>query len=287
MTQKRATPTAKRRRVGAQLRRYREDVPLKSGDAAKLMKWDTTRLSRIERGLYRVSGDEVRELIDKYGVDDPVAVDEIAAAAEEPPGAGWWSSYPMSTPYRDFVELEADSETIRIVNPVVIPGPVQTHGYAREIITRSAHPETEQRAEQLVSIRMARQEILYRPVKPVKLQALIPQSALHAEFETAPVVMKEQLRKLLDVSELPNVTIQIIPVSAHPAFVSNGAVTILTFRHPWAPVVSIDNPMGGDHSEDQRQVAYMEAVFEQTASIALPVDKSRDLLTEYLDGLRK
>lgn len=288
MTQKRATPTVKRRRVGAQLRRYREDADLKSSDAAKLMKgWDTTRLSRIERGLYRVSGEEVRELAGKYGVSDEVAVSEIARAAEEPPNTGWWSSYPVAQAYRDFVELEADADELHIVNPVVIAGPVQTHGYAREIITRSANTGAEQRAEQLVSIRMARQEVLYRPVKPVKLHVLIPQSALHAEFEAAPVVMKEQIRKLLDVIDLPNVNLQVIPLNAHPAFVSNGAMTILKFRHPWAPVVSLDNPMGGDHSEDQEQVAYMEAVFEQTASNALSVDKSRDLLSTYLEGLHK
>ncbi|WP_327417259.1 DUF5753 domain-containing protein [Streptomyces sp. NBC_01233] len=229
----------------------------------------------------------MRDLAAKYGVTDEAAIAEVAAAAAEPPGTGWWSSYPVAQAYRDFVELEADAEKIRIVNPVVIPGPVQTHGYAREIITRSANAGAERRAEQLVSIRMARQEVLYRPDKPVQLHALIPQSALHAEFDTAPVVMKEQIRKLLDVAELPNVTLQIIPLNAHPAFVSNGAMTILTFQHPWAPVVSIDNPMGGDHSEDKDQVAYLEAVFEQTATIAHSVDRSRDVLVEHLEGLHK
>lgn len=251
--------------------------------------WDTTRLSRIERGLYRISGEDVVTLTSKYGVDDREAVAEVAKVAEEPPGAGWWAPYAgrIGQPYLDFVELEAEADTIRIQHPVVVPGPLQAPSYVREIVTRASTTLTKTRAEMLVSIRLARQELLTRTDRPVRLHALVPETALHARFDSGPAVMRDQLRKLLDVAEMPNVKLQIVPLTAHPAFGSNGAMTLLTFRHPWIPVASVDNYTGGTHTEDPEEVTFLEAEFDQIADIALPVDQSRDLLNEYLEGLHK
>ncbi|MGW3121372.1 helix-turn-helix domain-containing protein [Streptomyces sp. NPDC001107] len=289
MTQKRATPTIMRRRVGAQLRRWRGDV--RSGDAARLMGWDTTKLSRIERGLYRISGDEVRDLCAKLGVDDEAGVNEVAKVAEEPVGGdhGWWKAYDgrASQSLLDFVQLEARASAVRMHHPIVIPGPLQTPGYVREIIGRSPAAITPDQVEILIAIRLARQEVLTRTENPVDFHALVPESAFHAKFESGPGIMRDQLRKLLDVSERPNVELQILPLSAHPTYGSNGATTILTFEHPWVPIVSVDNPLGGTHSEDPEQIDFMERIFNAVANVALPADRSRDLITEYLEGLHK
>ncbi|MEV7872722.1 helix-turn-helix transcriptional regulator [Streptomyces sp. NPDC088124] len=285
MTQKRATPTIKRRRVGAQLRRWRGEM--RSGDAARLMDWDTTRLSRIERGLYRISGEDVRELCKKLGVEDQAAVDEVAKVAEEPAGSGWWAPYAslMSPAYLDFIELETEAQTIRIQHPKVIPGLVQSHGYVREILSHAR--TTTEATEPMVTVRLARQEVLTRTSKPVQFHGLIPESAFHARFESGPGLMKDQMRKLLDASQMPNIKLQIVPLTAHPSYGSNGSMTIFTFQHPWTPVASVDNPMGGSHTYDLEQVGYLETEFDHIASIALPVDESRDLMNEYLEGLHK
>ncbi|QKZ20327.1 helix-turn-helix domain-containing protein [Streptomyces chartreusis] len=281
MTQKRATPSIKRRRVGAQLRQWREAIEMPSGDAARAMGWSQPRFSRVERGYYRIGRAEVIDLCAKIGVDDPEAVEEVARVAEEPTGTGWWASYAdkASEAYLDFVELEAEATSIRTVHPKVIPGLVQSPRYVREMHTsaRSNNPES------LIALRLARQEVLSR----AQFHGLIPESAFHAEFESSPGLMKDQLRKLIDAAEMENVTLQILPLKAHPSVGSNGAMTILTFRHPWTPVASIDNPMGGSHTYDPAQVAYLEAEFENIASSALPVDQSRDLLSEYLEGLHQ
>ncbi|MFD7015230.1 helix-turn-helix domain-containing protein [Streptomyces sp. NPDC059928] len=284
-TVKTATPTIKRRRVGAQLRRWRGT--LKSGEAAKLMSWDTTRLSRVERGLYKISAEDVRKLAELYGVIDADGVEEVARVAEEPPGAGWWRPYVgrVSDRLIDFIDLEADAATVRMQHRSIVPGPLQSPGYVREMIGRAPMAVPPDRAETLVSIRLARQEILTRTQHPVNFHALVPESAFHATFESGPAIMRDQLRRLLDLSELPNITIQILPMTTHPAFGSNGASTILTFRRPWVPVASVDNPMGGTHTEDPDQVSYLETEFAGIARVALPADKSRDLISEHLEGL--
>ncbi|MFI5749107.1 helix-turn-helix domain-containing protein [Streptomyces sp. NPDC051644] len=284
MTQKRATPTIKRRRVGGQLRRWRGSM--KSGDAAKLMGWDTTRLSRIERGTYRISGKEVGDFCTKLEVDDPAGIEEVARVAGEPMGEGWWAAYAgrIGQNYLDFIELEADAESLQIQHPVIIPGLLQSPGYVREMITRAPTAVSPAHAEMLVSIRLARQGILS---KAVKLHCVVPESALHAKFESGPAIMRDQIRKLLDVSEMPNVELQLTPLTTHPTYGSNGAITVLAYKHPWAKVASVDNPMGGNHTDDFQQVSFLEKEFEAIAEIALPADKSRDLLNEYLEGLHQ
>ncbi|MEU6932894.1 DUF5753 domain-containing protein [Streptomyces sp. NPDC046374] len=287
--QKRATPTVMRRRVGGQLRRWRGDMP--SGTAAKKMGWDSVKLGRIERGLYRISADEVRQYAgDVLAVDDAIGIEAVAEAAEEPVGGGgWWRAYEneISPALYDFVQLENRARTVRLQHGSIVPGPLQSPAYVREIITRSTSTVTPKMAEVLIAVRLARQEILTRTEKPVHLHAIVPESAFHTVFESGPSIMRDQLRKLIDLSALPNITLQILPLTAHPTFGSNGASTMLTFDHPWASVASVDNPMGGTHTEEPKAVSYLENEFKGISSAALPVDKSREVLTEYLEGTTK
>ena len=253
---------------------------MSAADAAKEMGWDQTHLSRVQRGQYRISAENVRKLCGLIGVDDQAAVEEVARVAEKPLGGGWWAPYAgrLSDAYLDFIELEAEAESIRIYHPVVIPAPLQSAGYVRELLTRAASNLTVERGEMLTSVRMARQEILTRDERPAKLHVLVPEPALHARFDTGPAVMRDQIRKLIDATEMPNVTLQLVPLTAHPAFVTKGPLTLLSFRHPWVPVVSVDNPMGGTHTEEPEKVSALEDEFGLISSIALPVDEVHDAL---------
>ena len=257
-----------------------------SGEAAKLMGMPGSRWSRVERGYYRCSRAEVYKLCEKLGIDDPDGVEEVARAAEEPTGAGWWAPYVGRIGQRllDFIELESEATEIYIHHPVIIPAPLQIPGYIREMIYRAPITTSTAQAESLVAVRIARQEILTRTDQPVKFQALVPESAFHAAFDSGPAIMRDQLRRLLDVSDLPNVRLRIIPLTAHPTYGAGGAITLMKFRHPWAPVVSVDNLMGGTHTEEPEPVNILEKGFTGIASIALPADESRDLLKNYLEG---
>ncbi|OON71847.1 XRE family transcriptional regulator [Streptomyces tsukubensis] len=255
----------------------------KTGEVARRMQWDGTRLSRILRGTYRISGEDVRKLADVVGIEDPEGVEEVARVAEEPLGSGWWAAYAgrIGQNYLDFIELEAEAYELQIQHPVIIPGLLQSPGYVREMITRAPTAVSPEHAETLVAIRQARQAVLS---KVGRLHALVPESALHAKFESGPALMRDQIRKLLDASQMPNVELQLIPLTVHPTYASNSAITIMSYKHPWAKVATIDSPMGGNHTEDAEQVAFLEKEFAAIANIALPVDKSRDVLNEYLEG---
>ncbi|EFG65050.1 xre family toxin-antitoxin system, antitoxin component [Streptomyces sp. SPB074] len=283
MVQKRAVPTIKRRRVGAQLRRWRG--PMKSGDAAKLMGWDITRLSRIERGTYRVSSEEVRAFAAKLGVDDPEGVEEVALAAEEPAGAGWWVPYTghVQADLLDFVQMEAEADVIRVQHYSVVPGLLQSPAYMRELIAHEARLDARQ-VGMLINLRLARQSVLGNLTR---LHAIVPEAALYPRFEDNPGIMRDQMRRLLDVSDMPNIDLQVLPLTAHPKYGSNGATTLLDFKHPWTSVASVDGPSGGFHTEDADLVAFQSVEFRSIANVALPFSETRDLLREHLERLHK
>jgi hypothetical protein len=275
-----------RRRVGNLLRSYREAAELAPGAAAKRLGWDSTRQGRIERGIYRVPEGDVRKMLEAYGIQgDEEAVRELAAASNEPPGAGWWASYVghISDSLLDFIVLESKAAKIQVQHPAIIPGLLQAPGYVREIMTNPLHPDNRERSDMLSAIRMARQAVLHRPGDPVHLHALISEAALLHRFPAAPRVMKEQLGRLADAAGQPNITIQIVPVDVPAYTAANQAMTILNFRHPWPTAVSIDSALGGNILDESAEVNYLSVVFEKIAEVALPADESRDRINAHLE----
>lgn len=284
MAKKRLPQPVMRRRVGAVLRTWREEAEVTPSAAAGMMGWDNPRLSRVEHGVYRVSAEEVRFFASKYCIEEPKSVEEVARAAEQEPG--WYAPYAgkINQQYLDYIELESWAAGIRIHHSAIVPGLLQSPSYAREMITRGVPSVSKSEAEMLINIRLARQEILSRE-QPTQIQALIPESALHARFEQGPGTMRDQIRRLLDVCEMPGITLQVVPLTAHPVYGANGAMTLLDYRKPWMPVASVDSVLGGNHTDEPQNVQVIEEQFAEIASIALPADKSRDVLNEHLEGL--
>lgn len=286
MTQKKLPPPVMRRRAGSLLRSYRENADLGPGVAAKRLGWDSTRQGRIERGIYRVSEDDIRKMLELYGIHgDDEAVRELAAASNESAKAGWWGSYvgQVSDALLDFVVLESKSKKIRVQHPAIIPGLLQAPQYVREIFNSPLHPDNRELSDMLSAIRMARQEVLHRPGNPVHLHALISEAALLHRFPKAPGVMKEQLRKLADDAGQANITIQIVPVDVPAYAAANQAMTILDFRHPWQPLVSIDSSLGGNFLEKSAEVDDLGVVFDRIAELALSADESRERINTHLE----
>ncbi|WP_171059903.1 helix-turn-helix domain-containing protein [Streptomyces montanus] len=286
MTQTKLPPPVMRRRVGSLLRDFRERADLGPGAAAKQLGWDSTRQGRIERGIYRVTEEDIRKMLEAYGIHgDEEAVREMAAASNESPKAGWWGSYigQVSDALLDFVTLESKAKKIRVQHPAIIPGLLQAPGYVREIFNNPLHPDNRGLSDMLSAIRMARQEVLHRPGNPVQLHALISEAALLHRFPNAPGVMKEQLRKLADDAGQSNITIQIVPSDVPAYAAANQAMTILDFRHPWPTAVSIDSSLGGNFLDKPAEVSALVVVFEKIAELALPADESRDRINAHLE----
>ncbi|MFI1352444.1 DUF5753 domain-containing protein [Streptomyces sp. NPDC020898] len=184
------------------------------------------------------------------------------------------------------LRTETDAETICAWSPLVVPGLLQTAAYARETIGGVTTSRTPDEVTALTQVRMARQSVLSRPGTALELWAIIHEAALHQRFAVRPATMREQLRRLLDVSEMPNITVQLMPLNstAHPGVV--GGFTLTGFPQPMPSVVLLENLSGATYVEGDDATPFAKA-FERIRATALPVEDSLARIAELEEGHRK
>ncbi|MET7727516.1 helix-turn-helix domain-containing protein [Streptomyces mirabilis] len=278
-------PPVLRRRLGGLLRHYRKDSGRTLAQAAGILDWDNTRLSRVETGQYQIKADEVSTLLQEYGLGDAETIAEVTRVI----GSGhraWWAAYADVLPqaYADLIALESDAVTIRCYFPQLIPALLQTPAYAHAIISSSPRAATQKTATALVQVRQGRKEILTRPAGPTELRTVIDESALYPRAGSASDLMRDQLLSLLDMAERENVTLRVMPLDAplHSGLTSN--MTIMDFRHPWPALAVVDHTRGGVFLEEPEDVAAFTEVFDAVCETALPTDESRNVIKKYLKG---
>ncbi|MDT0450986.1 helix-turn-helix domain-containing protein [Streptomyces hesseae] len=207
-----ARRTARRRRLGAELKALREAAKVTSEEAARAIHGDRTKISRQETGRHRVLRLELDVLLDLYQVGDEKLREWLIALASEGGKRSWWRQHSDKIPpgFKELLTLESDAERIAVFQSQLIPGLLQTRDYATAIINgHSAHLADDKR-EFYVNLRMERQEIFQRAVPPQYL-AIIQEGALRQEIG-GPKVLTEQLRHLVALSRAPEMTIQVIPL---------------------------------------------------------------------------
>jgi transcriptional regulator with XRE-family HTH domain len=284
----RAKPTLRRRRLGGALKGFREKAGLTIDVSASEMGWDNGKLSRIENAKAQIWPREIAPLLKVYGVEDPVIVTALEELAKNAGKQGWWQTYGdvIGGVYQDYMFLESDASSLRVHAPNVIHGLLQTNGYAREVIAATAITRSPDEVAALAEVRQARQAILTRPGNPLKVWAVIHEAALRQGFPARPDVMPAQLQRLLDLSELTNVDIQVMPLDASPHPGLAGPFDIVSFGGPWPTVVNLENLRGGFFMEGD-DVAVFEAAFERTVAAALPIDVSRETIKKIMEGTQQ
>lgn len=282
----RAVPTLRRRRLGGELRKYRNAARLSLEVASRAMDWDDTKLSRIENAKSRIPAQYVAPLLEQYGVTDPEIVDALEMLARDAGKQGWWQNYGdvVALSYKDYLTLETDAESIHTYAPGLIPGLLQTGAYAREIIAATAITRTTEDVATLAEVRKARQSILTtREGGPLKFWAVVNESAFYQRFAGQPALMRDQLRHLLDMADLPNITLQVMPLTATPHPGMAGLFGIVRFPHPWPTVVDLENIRGGYFVEGTEDVKVFETAFERIVAAALSVDDSKQVIRKIME----
>ena len=285
-----AAPTLRRRRLGEALRNYRSAAGLSLDQAVEKMEgsWDGPKLSRIENAKARISPKEVSVLLGEYGVTDPEIVAALEELARTAGRTGWWTAYGGAVPQhlQDTISAQDDAESIRQYHPTAIPGLLQIGAYAREITAATAFNLPPEEHAAIVEVRIARQAILTRPRNPVKYWAVIHESLLMQRFASHPSLMREQLRHLLDMADLPNITIQVMPLTAgaHPG--ASGNLTITQFPKPWPALISVENRHDMRYQEDDAEETKLYGeYFDRIVASALPADQSRETIRKHMEGI--
>ncbi|GAU66648.1 putative transcriptional regulator [Streptomyces sp. NBRC 110611] len=285
----RLVPTVRRRRLGGTLRRLRNEAGVSIDAASEGMEWDPSKLSRIENAKAHLPVKDVARLLSRYKVTDPAVITALEGLAQDANKTGWWTTYGnvVADGYKDYIGLEEDAASTHIYAQGLIPGLLQTGAYAREIIAGTAPHLAPDDVAALAEVRKKRQAILTdssRPNGPLKLWAVIHEAVLSYRSAAQPSLMREQLRHLLDMTDLPNMTIQVMPkdAPAHPGMV--GPFHVVRFPSPWPTVINLENIRGGYFVEGTDDVQAFESGFELIVAAALPVDDSRETIKKIMEG---
>jgi transcriptional regulator with XRE-family HTH domain len=231
----RCGPTALRIALGAQLRRLREARNLTTGEAAEAIRATHSKISRLERGRSAARQRDVADLLTLYGVTDEAERERLLELARQATAPGWWQQYGDILPkwFELYVGLERAASVIRAYEVQFVHGLMQTEDYARAVILiANAHAPAEE-IDRRVSIRMKRQQLLTQPDAP-ELWAVLDEAALR-RAPCSRDVMRAQLEHLQQITDLPNVTLQIVPFHVGPHAAAGGPFTILRFPEPDLP----------------------------------------------------
>lgn len=283
----RSSPTVKRRRLAAELRSRREHAGLTIEDVAERLEWSTAKISRIENARVTVMPRDVKFLLSVYGLTDrDDGWDALLALARESRQKGWWQQYGEAVPdwFEVFVGLEAEAATIWGYAAEFVPGILQTEDYARAVHRAQLINASEGDIERLVTVRMARQELLTSDDAPEVW--LVLNEAVVRRVVGGRAVMHEQINRLIEASKLPNLTIQIVPFNAgaHPAM--DGAFSLLSFPEPSDPnIVYIEYHTGALYMERQQEVTRYRLMFDHLRASAASVDASRAIMARVAEEL--
>ncbi|MEV5078311.1 helix-turn-helix transcriptional regulator [Streptomyces sp. NPDC056159] len=270
-------PTVRRRRLGQELRRLRELKGMTAEEVAERLLVSQSKISRLENGRRSISQRDVRDLCGVYEVEDHRIVDSLMQMAKDSRQQGWWHSF-GDIPYSVYIGLETDAASLRIYDPQVVPGLLQTRQYAEALIA-GALPETAPAdIEKRVQVRMRRQERISAAENPLRLWTVLDEAALR-RIVGSPALMREQLEHLVKQSRLPHVTVQVIPfdMGAHPGL--NGQYAILEFPDTAdSSVVYIEGVTSDLYLEKANDVQKYSVMYEHLRAQALNVEQSRQFI---------
>ena len=278
-------PTVLRILLGAQLRRLREAKRITLEDAGQVIRASGSKMSRLETGRVGFKDRDISDLLTLYGVTDTEQRDAIRSLARDASAQGWWHDYSDILPnwFEAYVGLEEATTGIRAYEIQFVPGLLQTEDYARAVTMLGHARRAADQIERRVSLRMARQDVLTGP-HPPHLWVVLDEAVLRRSVGR-PGVMRGQLKHLLEATEWPNVTIQVIPFQAGGHAAAGGPFSILRFAEFDLPdVVYLEQLTSALYLDKRETVEHYLAVMERLCLEASPASATAKVINDIMAG---
>jgi hypothetical protein len=244
-------------------------------------------LSQIENGQTALRRRDLKFILDAYGVPDGPYKNGLLELCDQDravrTGSHWWDEYEgvVSPAGLDVVSLEFYAASFESVNGRCVPGLCQIASYTEAVMTPALTKEHEALTPQMVAFRQARQQVLHRP-DPIRLHSILDEAVLRRPFG-GPRVLRAQLEHLLELSELPHVTFQVLPFSCASNPAGAGSFCLLNIGDPLIlQLAMIDIVHRRRMLDDKADVDLHRIVFDQASAAALSETASRDMILRVL-----
>lgn len=287
MTSDASSPLLLRWELAQMLRELRLARGMSASEVAVGLGWAPSKLSRIENREGGISPGDVRELLDIYGITDPEDIKRWVDMAREARARGWWQHGDVSTNlpsfFVNFLGLEAGASAEYDYRGGLVTGLLQTADYARAVLGSGAPgtPSDKGELDRRVEIRLQRQHILHRDVDPLQLWALLDEGVLRRRIG-GPSVLRDQLRHVIELSALDNVTVQILPdTEVHPGLDFPFSILHFGDELPITGVVYLENFHRSVYLDDRGNLNQYQTAFDTLAKRALDPEASRALIHQH------
>ncbi|MET8687458.1 helix-turn-helix transcriptional regulator [Streptomyces sp. NPDC004732] len=269
--------TARRVRLGAELRKLREATGMKAREAAALLGADSVQMSQIESGVAGVSAERVHRLAAHYACTDEALIDALKALATDRT-RGWWEEYRGVLPpvFLDVAELEHHATFLREVVITHVPGLLQTADYARAVYSYMVPGLPASELDPRVEHRMRRRAVIEGD-NPTPYETVIHEFALRIRVSDRHVT-RAQLREILDQIEGDHATVRVVPTD-QDGFAGAGASMMYT----GGPVPQLDTglrdaPTGTAFIDAEPQLNQLRTLFRKVEKASLDPTASRDFI---------
>lgn len=282
----RAGPTAVRMLLGSQLRRMREAAGITPEQAGYSIRASRSKISRMEHGRVSFKDRDIADLMTLYGVTDEEIRAGVLSLAARANTQGWWAQYGDILPdwFEVYLGLEAAASLIRTFEIQFVHGLFQTEDYARAV-TRLGHSAASvDEIERRVHLRIKRQELLHGG-DPPRVWSVMDEAALRRPVGGR-TVMRAQIQHLLEVAELPSVTLQVVPFELGGHAGAGGSFTVLRFgmQRDLPDVVYIEQLNSALYLDKAAELDHYMEVMNRLSADAMKPDATerfmRDLLRE-------
>jgi transcriptional regulator with XRE-family HTH domain len=281
------SPVVQRRRLRTELRKAREEAGLTQEQVAAAMEWSPSKVIRIEAGTSRISTNDLKALLRHLDIVDAQRTSELLVLARAARAPSWWSQYRhiASPGFLQFVEYEAAASATSNFEPLLVPGLLQTEEYARAVIQQFGEQPTEERVDALVKLRMTRQELLKR-ADPPRLSFILDEAVVR-RLVGGRAVMRRQVHHLIQMADIPNVTIELVPFSAgvHPGM--HGPFVVIEFPDTAdEDALYLESPRGDVVYRDAPdEIKASREIFRQLRVMSLRPEGSVTYLSKVADEM--
>ncbi|MFF1452888.1 helix-turn-helix domain-containing protein [Streptomyces sp. NPDC058274] len=269
--------------LGSHLRRLREARGITREAAGYSIRASESKISRMELGRVSFKTRDVEDLLTLYGITDEVERTSLVSLAKEANVAGWWHSYSDVLPswFPTYVGLEGAAHVIRSYEVQFVHGLLQTEAYAHAVVARGMKGASPADIDRRVALRLERQKHLAAESAP-EFHCVLDEAALRRPYGDREV-MRGQLQHLIEISERPNVRLQVMPFSFGGHSGESGSFTILSFpESDLSDVVYLEQLTSALYLDKREDVTQYESALKELQQDSPGPDESRDLLRGLL-----
>ncbi|MFF1909171.1 helix-turn-helix domain-containing protein [Kitasatospora sp. NPDC058218] len=282
----RSTPTLRQRRLGAEIRRMREQAGFGGSQLGRIVGMTPAQVTQMESARIGISVERLRTIAAACMCVNQPLIDALADIITERGKSGWWEEYreTLAADFLEVAELESYARTLSTYTITFVPGLLQTSSYASAVFSQAYPPLPRHQVDLRTAFRIQRQRVVHSGATPYS--AFIHEAALRMQF-SGTQVRADQLAALIEDSEAPGISIRVLPfdIAGLPSPIEN-------FTHAAGPIpdldtVQTDTGFGSQLLDAPAHVARFRAILAQMDSTALSVEDSRDFLRSMKKEMEK